>query len=182
MSLLKSIANIGRSILSNPVATKMAAVIPGIGTGIALAGTAYQAYSALKTPAAGSVSPGAGSVMALPQMGSFQGAGMMGLSPQVIGRGAAAVVKGARAIPRAAISMCRKYPQWCSTIGGTVAVEALLSSGQVPLPKRRRGRGISAHELKAFKRVARFTSRYCAPVHKAMKSPAVRRHRGATCQ
>lgn len=182
MSLLKSIANFGRSILSNPIATKVASVIPGIGTGIAIAGTAYQAYSALKTPAAGAVSPGAGSVMALPQMGSFSSAGMMGLSPATVGRGAAAIVKGARAIPRAAISLCRKYPQWCSTIGGTVAVEALLNNGSIPLPKKRRGRGITAHELKSFKRVARFTSRYCAPVHKAMKSPAVRRHRGATCQ
>lgn len=178
MSLIKNIANLGRAVLSNPIATKVAAVIPGIGTGIALAGTAYQAYSALKTPSAGAASPGAGSVISLPQMGSFQNAGMMGLSPQAVGRGAAAIVKGARGIPRAAIALCRKYPQWCSTIGGTVAVEALLGNGSVPMPKRRRSKGISGHELKAFKRVVRFTSKYCAPVHHAMKAPALRRHRG----
>lgn len=178
MSLLKSIANFGRSVLSNPIATKMAAAIPGIGTGIALAGTAYQAYSSMKTPSVGGGN--GGGIMTLPPMStSFSAAGM--LSPQAVGRGAAVLVKGARAIPRAAISLCRKYPQWCSTIGGTVAVEALMNSGQLPPPKRRRGKGISAHELRAFKRVARFTSKYCAPVHRAMKAPAVR-HGGKSCR
>lgn len=180
MSLLKSIANLGRSILSSPATKVLAPMIPGIGTAVAAASTAYGVYSALKTPSVGSVMPGSGSVMTSANLGSLN-AGMMGLSPQAIGRGAAVLVKGARAIPRAAVNLCRKYPQWCSTIGGTVAVEALFHSGQLPVPKHRRGRGITAHELRAFKRVARFTSKYCAPVHKAMRSPAVR-HRRASCQ
>lgn len=178
MSLIKSLVSGARSILSSPVVTKMGAALPGIGTAVALAGTAYQAYQTLKTP----------SISAMPSLGGGGGGGgiatmgMMGFSPQAVGRGAAAVVKGARAVPRAAVALCRKYPTWCSTIGGTVAVEALFNSGQLPLPKRRRGRGITAHELKAFKRVARFTHKYCAPVHHAMKSPAMRRRKGMSCQ
>lgn len=180
MSLVKSLANLGRSILGNKAVTSIASVIPGIGTGIAVAGGLYQAYQGAKS--ATSLPGDFGSMGALPPMGSSTTMGMAGLSPATVGRGAAYVVKGARAIPRAAVALCRKYPTWCSTIGGTVAVEALFNSGQLPVPKRRRGRGISAHELKAFKRVARFTHKYCAPVHHAMKSPALRRHKGASCQ
>lgn len=180
MSLIKSIVSAGRSILSNPIATKVASAIPGIGTAVGVAGMAYQAYSALKSTSAPSV-PSLSAIPA-PGGGGVMSAGFMGLSPTTVGRGAAAAVKGGRAVIRGAANLCRKYPQWCSTIGGTVAIEALLNSGQLPMPKRRRGKGISAHELRAFKRVARFTSKYCAPVHKAMKAPALRRHRGATCQ
>lgn len=93
--------------------------------------------------------------------------------------GRAAVVS-ARRLASGAASLCRKHPQWCATIGGMAAVEALMRSGQLPVPKRRRGRGITANELRAFKRVARFTSKYCAPVRRAMHAPAVRK--GRSCQ
>jgi hypothetical protein len=186
MSLFKSITNVAKKILSNPIATKVAAVIPGIGTGVALAGAAYQAYTAAQPARLPSpVSP------SLPLLGgvsqSFGGpsmsmAGM--LSPATAGRvlatGGRMVVAGGRSVARGAANLCRKYPQWCTTIGGTAAIEALMHSGQLPVPRRRRGKGITAHELKAFKRVARFTSKYCAPVHRAMKAPAVRK--GASCR
>lgn len=180
MSLFSKIGNIAKTVLQSPVAKVAAGVIGGpVGTTLMTAATAYGAYQSLKAPSVGSVSPGAGSVMALPQLGSsFAPMGM--LSPGTIAGAGRAVVAGGRAVARGAVSLCRKYPQWCSTIGGTVAVEALMHSGQIPVPRRRRGRGISAHELKAFKRVARFTSKYCAPVHRAMKAPAVRK--GASCR
>lgn len=169
MSLLSKVANVAKSVLSSPVGKVAAGVIGGpIGAGIATASTLYGAYSAIKTPTGG-VGPSSGSIMALPGVSM---AGM--LSPGTIAGAGRVVMAGARGAARGAVNLCRKYPQWCSTIGGTAAVEALMHSGQIPVPKHRRGRGITAHELKAFKRVARFTSKYCAPVHRAMKAPAVR--------
>lgn len=173
MSIWSSIVSGVKSIVSSPVAQAAATVIGGpIGATVAAGGALYSAYQSSKA-----VAP-----TVMPGLGATTSMGLMGLSPQAVGRGAAAVVKGARAIPRAAVALCRKYPTWCSTIGGTVAVEALFNSGQLPVPKKRRGRGITAGELKSFKRVARFTHKYCAPVHHAMRSPAMRRHKGATCQ
>lgn len=77
----------------------------------------------------------------------------------------------------AASSYCRRNPQWCATVGGMAAVEAMVRSGQLPAPKRRRGRGITATELRNFKRVAKFTSKYCAPVRRAMSAPVMRKGR-----
>lgn len=56
---------------------------------------------------------------------------------------------------RGAIALCRRYPQWCSTIGGTAAVTALLAEGKLPMPRRRRGRGLSGRDLRGFRRTAR---------------------------
>jgi hypothetical protein len=172
MSLFSSIRKIGSTLLKSPLAKPALAMVPGVGTALALGATAYQAYSSIKSPMAGAVMPGVGSSLSLPQLGSYS---LMGsLSPGVIAGGGRALVAGGRAAARGAVNLCRKYPQWCAGIGGTVAIEAMMNSGQIPIPKRRRGRGITAGELKSFKRVARFTSRYCAPVHRAMKSSAVR--------
>lgn len=172
MSLLKSLGSIAKKVISSPVVRAVAPVLGGpVGATISALGTAYGAYQALKAPSVGSVGPSSGSTMTLPSL-NFSTAGM--LSPAAVAGAGRAVMVGARGVAKKAADMCRKYPQWCATIGGTAAVEALMHSGQLPMPKRRRGKGISAHELRAFKRVARFTSRYCAPVHKAMRAPAVR--------
>jgi len=95
------------------------------------------------------------------------------LAPAVMG-GAVRAASGARRIAAGAASLCRRNPQWCATIGGLAAVETLMRSGQIPVPKRRRGRGITATELRNFRRVARFTSKWCAPVRRAMQAPAVK--------
>lgn len=95
--------------------------------------------------------------------------------PAVGGAAVRVGVAGAKRVYSAAASYCRKHPSWCSTVGGIAAVEAMIGRGELPLPKRRRGRGITATELRNFKRVAKFTSKYCAPVRKAMKAPAMRR-------
>jgi len=114
----------------------------------------------------GSFQQTAGILPALPALGRA-------LAPGLVG-GAVRVASSARRIAAGAASLCRRNPQWCATIGGMAAVEALMRSGQLPVPKRRRGRGITATELRNFRRVARFTSKYCAPVRRAMASPAVR--------
>lgn len=181
MSLLKSVMNLGKKVLSSPILSSgvgkaLTPFIPGVGTALSIAGAAYGGYQALKSPSVGSVSPGAGSVMTLPSMGMQTNFSGMGMGASLAGLGGA-VVRGGRAAGKAAVSLCRKYPQWCSTIGGTVAVEALLHSGQLPMPKRRRGKGISATELKNFRRVVKFTSKYCAPVHRAMRAPVMHKRR-----
>lgn len=104
---------------------------------------------------------------ALPGIGA--GVGVAGLA-----RGAG---YAAGRIYAAASSYCRRNPQWCATVGGMAAVEAMVRSGQLPAPKRRRGRGITATELRNFKRVAKFTSKYCAPVRRAMSAPVMRKGR-----
>lgn len=181
MSLLKSIVSVGRSILSSPVAKAVAPIVGGpVGLALGAASTAYSAYQMLKPPAA-PPSP------AFPGVGGFSAPSMaMGLSTSVlpaIGRvGGTAVragVAGAKRVYSSAAAYCRKHPGWCQTIGGIAAVEALVGNGQLPVIKARRGRGITATELKNFKRVARFTSKYCAPVRKAMSSRALR---GKSCR
>lgn len=169
MSILSKIVGAGRALISSPIGKVVGAALGGpIGTVLTAASTAYGAYQALK-PQEQTPMPGGAGLSGLPTMGMG-----LGLSPATVGRAAGVAVGAARNVGKAAVNLCRKYPQWCSTIGGTVAVEALLHSGQLPMPKRRRGRGITAGELRSFKRVAKFTSRYCAPVHRAMKAPAVR--------
>jgi len=177
MSLLGKIADFGRKVLGSPVAQTIAPILPpAIGGAI----TAYGIYQGVKGATAPQpVQPQVMQFPSLPGAG-YTGAGM--LSPGSIAAGGRVVMGAVRAVPKAAANLCRKYPQWCATIGGTAAVEAMIHAGQLPMPKRRRTKGISGHELKAFRRVARFTSKYCAPVHRAMKAPAMRRKGGLSCR
>lgn len=114
-----------------------------------------------------------------PAMAVLPGAGraLMPLTGAAAGGLGRAVGYAAGRATRAAMNYCKRNPQWCASIGGMAAVEAMVRSGQLPAPKRRRGRGISATELRAFKRVAKFTSKYCAPVRRAMSAPALRKGR-----
>jgi len=86
------------------------------------------------------------------------------------GGAAAGVVTGG--VSRAA-RWCARNPGRCTIMGGLTAVEAYLSSTG-KLPPSRRSRGITGRELKAFKRVSRVVSKYCAPTKRAMRSPALR--------
>lgn len=124
----------------------------------AFGGSAPGVGSALMPAAA--VIPSAGRAL-LP----LAGAGLGGLA-----RGAG---YAAGRLAGAAASYCRRNPAWCAAIGGTAAVEGMIRAGQLPMPKRRRGRGITATELRNFKRVAKFTAKYCAPVRRAMKAPVM---------
>lgn len=164
-----------------PVAATVGKFIPGIGTAVSMAGTAATAYYAAKSAVPAAPAPAFSN-----QMVPMPGIGTMGMFPSSLGRaltplagvGGAAVrvgVAGAKRVYQSAAAYCRKHPGWCQTIGGIAAVEAMIQNGQLPAMKSRRGRGITATELKNFKRVARFTSKYCAPVRRAMSAPAVRR-------
>lgn len=173
MSLLKSLVSGVKKVISSPAVRAVAPILGGpVGLAISTAGTAYSAYQAAK-------SMGGVSLPSLPGIGApIASAGLsLGALP-AIGRAAGGAVRvgiaGAKKIASSAASYCRKHPGWCQTIGGIAAVEAMIQQGQLPTIKSRRGRGITATELKNFKRVARFTSKYCAPVRRAMSSRAVR--------
>lgn len=169
-----------------PIAATVGRFIPGIGTTLSMAGTAATAYYAAKSAVPAAPAPTfTPQIVPMPGVGSMQ-AGMFPsfptsltrALPALAGVGGAAVrvgVAGAKRVYQSAASYCRKHPGWCQTIGGIAAVESMIQSGQLPAMKSRRGRGITATELKNFKRVARFTSKYCAPVRRAMSAPAVRR-------
>lgn len=100
-----------------------------------------------------------------PVMGALPALGQLGRMalPGVAGAVGGAVVRGAGAAMRGAINLCRKHPQWCSTIGGTAAVAAMIESGQIPAPRRRRGRGISGRDLRAYRRVHGILADFCTP-------------------
>lgn len=74
-------------------------------------------------------------------------------------------------INRAAGSMCAKFPQWCMQIGGVGAVASAMASGQLPIPRRRRGRGITPRDLRSFRRVANLIKSYSGPVHRMRTHP-----------
>jgi hypothetical protein len=94
--------------------------------------------------------PGAGRVA-----GSALGAATGGMVPS-FGGGA----RGAGNVNRSAAIYCRRHPQWCTQVGGVGAVASLVGSGQLPPIRRRRGRGISSRDLRAFGRVNRLLSRF----------------------
>lgn len=187
MSLISSIVNVGKGLLQTaksyaaPILSKVGAVFGGpvggvvggvVGSAISSRGGGGVQTAMPSLPAVSRPGVGISQMGMMPSLASFTG-GAMKLG--------GAVVTGAKRVYSAASGYCRRHPQWCSTIGGIAAVEALINSGQLPIPKRRRGKGISATELKNFRRVARFTSQYCAPVRRAMTSKAVRRG-GRSCQ
>jgi len=159
MSLLGKIAGLAAPILSvvNPLAGAVAGIVGAIGTKAPVM-TALPFFPPLPTIGR-AILPGAGALV-----GGIAGAG----------------VRSARAITNSAVTYCKRHPQWCSTIGGIAAIEAMIGQGQLPVIKRGRGRGISASDLRKFKRVSRVLSRYCAPTKRAMRAPAMRR--GASCQ
>lgn len=135
MSLLKSIGktigNVGRAV----------SAIPGVGA-VPIVGTAAGLASMIgaRTPKAASLLPSMGS---LPMLGAAAGTAVR------VG------MVGAKAAMRGAIQLCRRNPGWCSTIGGTAAVAAMIESGQLPAPRHRRGRGLSARDLRGFRKTVK---------------------------
>jgi hypothetical protein len=140
MSLLKSIGKVVGNV-ARAVTPVLSTVNPALGglTGIA----SHLGQRSTVMPGAGltsSLLPGMG---ALPMIGAAAGTAVR------VG------IVGARAAMRGAITLCRRNPGWCSTIGGTAAVAAMIESGQLPAPKRRRGRGLSARDLRGFRKTSR---------------------------
>jgi len=164
------------SKLIRKVAPIAGALLPGVGGVVARGlGAAFGSGQAAAPPttfdfgAGQAMFPaiGAGVGRALPAIGRALGPGLGG----IVGVGA----RGVGTIARSAMTYCKRHPAWCASIGGVAAVEALVGNGSLPPIKRSRGRGISASDLRKFKRVARVIHRYCAPVRSAMRSPAMRR-------
>jgi hypothetical protein len=161
--------SIFKSILG--VAAPIVGGIFGGPVGAALGGAIGGALTAPKSVAQPAMLQGGG-------MGSIYGnsGGMMqtmGALPR-IGAGLASLGGGAYAVGRAAgvavgrvyssaARYCRTNPGWCQSIGGIAAVEALINSGQLPVHKRRRGRGITSREFRGFRRVHKVLSGFCAP-------------------
>lgn len=101
------------------------------------------------------------SLGSLPQLGRAAGA----IGGTVIA-GGAAVLRSARSISRSANAYCSRHPAWCASIGGLPGVVGLLESGQLPVIRRRRGRGITPRDLRSFRRVANLVRGYCPTVRR----------------
>jgi hypothetical protein len=142
MSLFKSVAKaVGRVVKSPAVAGALTLVNPALGGAL----TAVQGLRSQFSP--GAVA-GMGSLPGLGQVATRGAAGAVGF-------GVGIAAGRARAIARGAAALCIKHPQWCSTIGGVAAVGAMMEAGQLPIPKRHRGRGLTPRDLRSFRRVAR---------------------------
>lgn len=140
MSLLKSIGGI--------VGKVARAVAPVVSTFQPQLGGVAAAVGQLGARTSGAAMPGAGF---LPMLGALPAVGAAAGAAVRVG------IVGARAAMRGAITLCRRNPGWCSTIGGTAAVAAMIESGQLPAPKHRRGRGLSARDIRGFRKTVRLT-------------------------
>jgi len=150
MSLFKSIvgavAPIIGGIYGGPVGAAAGAVVSG---------------SLSKTGTAGALMPV--SLGALPGIGAAAGTAVR------IG------VAGVRTGAQRAAAWCKANPKSCAALGGAAAAEAVLDAGGL-LPgmkkKRYRSRGITASQLKGFRRVHGVLSKFCAPRMKIRRRAA----------
>lgn len=157
MSLLKSflgaVAPVVGGIFGGPVGAAIGGAVGGALTKQpTYTQTAHATPIPYMQPASALPALGLGS---LPQLGRL-GVGAVGAMGGMAVRGAGSAMRGA-------MNLCRKYPTWCSTIGGTAAVAAMIESGQLPAPRRRRGRGISSRDLRSYRRVHTILAGFCAP-------------------
>lgn len=179
MSLFSKVLGGARSALSSlskvPGVGAVMKVIPGLGTA-ATAMSIYQGVkgigaAAVKTVAehpiiaSGAVLGGAAAAGGI--VAATRGGG--GLTPLPGGALAGGAMipggHGMRTIISSANSYARKYPQWAMSVGGTAGIAQMIASGQLPAMRRRRGKGITARDLRSFKRVARLVSHFSRPVH-----------------
>lgn len=146
------------------------AYIPGSG---ALITTRKDNWTPATLPPSVRVRPGVGAVG---QNNNFL-PGLAGVAPVLIG-GAAVVGRGAAALFRSANVYCRRHPAWCAAAGGLPAIAQMVGNGQLPPIKRARRKGISAGDLRQFRRVAGFLSKW-GPV--ASKLPCRPRKSSRSC-
>lgn len=163
MSLLskvwKGVRSVAAPVIGSAIGGPAGAIVGGL-----LAGSSQPRVPAAPPPSFPPAMPGTGLVNGFQPAMAVLPRTLTPLVPQ-IGRAAGVAVgaglAGARAIARSAMTYCRRHPQWCSTIGGIAAVEGLIRSGQLPPIKRRRARGITATELRNFKRVTKTLNKWC---------------------
>lgn len=140
MSLIKSIGKIAGS-LARVAAPIVGVSNPILGVGLtALGGLGARSSMAAAAPVA---IPGAGALGMLPALGP------------VVAAGGRVAIAGARTAMRGAVAWCRRNPSWCASIGGTAAVASMIESGQLPMPKHRRGRGLTSRDLRGFRKTVR---------------------------
>lgn len=144
MSLLKSIGktlgNVGRAVSAMP-GVGMVPIVGQIAGMASMLGQRSRQASPIST--------------LLPAMGAL---------PAVAGAAVRVGMIGARAAMRGAVAWCRRNPAWCATVGGTAAVAGMIESGQLPMPRRRRGRGLSARDLRGFRKTVRLVRATAASV------------------
>lgn len=99
--------------------------------------------------------PAIGGARIMPGVGAMGPSFALPALAPIVAAGGRLAVAGARTAMQGAIAWCRRNPAWCSSIGGTAAVAAMIESGQLPAPKRRRGRGLSSRDLRGFRKTVR---------------------------
>ncbi len=169
----KGVSTIG-GFLKSPVGGAIAGGIIGGPTGAILGS---QIGSSTTLPAL----PGSGARLPLPSLsglpGGFTGRSLAtGTSKTVAGMIGAPGSRGYSTVINAASRMCLKFPQWCTSVGGTQTVASMMWSGQLPIPKRRRRRGITPKDLSSFRRVASLIKSYGPVARKVPSSCAPRKH------
>lgn len=152
---VKKIIPAAAPILGGMIGGPAGAILGGLATG----------KSPMMPAAASAILPAAAAgARVLPGLGRALTGGAVG---GMVVAGGRVVARSAKSIYNSAASYCRRHPQWCATVGGIAAVEALVSNGQLPVIKRRRRKGITARELGSFTRVARIFKKYCGVASKA---------------
>jgi len=94
---------------------------------------------------------------------------------RTVGGAVGGAARGISGAMRGAASMCARYPQWCLAAGGVGAIASMMQSGQLPIPKRRRRRGITPRDLASFRRVAGLIKSYGPTARKVPSRCAPRR-------
>lgn len=133
--------------------------LPGAVVGGALGGVAKVAK-----PGTGMI-PGVAKT-SIPTLKTLPGGGG-GALPPLIGGAVSMAGSAGRAlgnVGRAAANMCARYPAWCAGVGGVAAIATLMHNGTLPVPRRRRRKGITPRDLQSFRRVANLVKQYSAPV------------------
>lgn len=103
-----------------------------------------------------------GKVKTLPPLpgAGGRGGGIIGGAIGTVGGMARGIGGRVASAARGAAAMCARYPQWCVAAGGVAAIAGMMQSGQLPIPKRRRRRGITPRDLQSFRRVAGLIKSY----------------------
>jgi hypothetical protein len=170
VSLRRAIKGIGKAVGAVArVVAPVTAGIPFLGAGVGAAAMIGQRTQkpAVTSAVQGAINSIAPSVMGaaggpMSMLPSFGGMRALPGAGAILGAGAVAV-RGAGAAMRGATAWCRRNPAWCAQIGGTAAIAGMIESGQLPMPRRRRGRGISSRDLRSYRRVHNLLSDFCAP-------------------
>lgn len=104
----------------------------------------------------GAIAPALGSIFGrvLPGAGAIGGAVAVG----------GMAMRGVGAAARAANAWCGRNPAWCVSVGGLPAVLSMVQSGQLPLMKRRRRRGLSGRDLRGFYKTSRLMRRVAGTI------------------